>query len=354
MVTDKPHVSIIILNWNGWQDTIECLESVLKLEYSNFNVILIDNDSSDDSVMQIKNWASGKSGHSIYTNYPSIVMPLVEKPLKIVELDIDEYPAIKNIEVENKAILLVKNTINLGFAVANNQGMEIANNLFKSDFCYLLNNDTVIEKNALTNLIDVMTKDMTISVAQSTIYSYEENKIVNAGGRILFWGQTKYYKQIEKNEVRKVSSVSGCALFVRAEVISNFGKLSDRYFHGEEDFEYSMRMKKNQQVLVCSGGSRVYHKVGISVKKMMPNYERRTFLFALNRTVDLKDYYPKLVWYCWRILALTYFAYLFWIQYKVPFKRTLHLLKKIYYYSGNLDDVTKQTVEKVYSEMNFW
>jgi GT2 family glycosyltransferase len=354
MVADKPHVSIIILNWNGWQDTIECLESVLKLEYSNFNVILIDNDSSDDSVIQIKNWASGKSGHSIYTNYPSIVMPLVEKPLKIVELDIDEYPVIKYIEVENKAILSVKNTINLGFAVANNQGIEIANKLFKSDFCYLLNNDTVIEKNALTDLIDVMTKDKTISVAQSTIYSYEENKIVNAGGRILFWGQTKYYKQIEKNEVRKVSSVSGCALFVRAEVISNFGKLSDRFFHGEEDFEYSMRMKKNQQVLVCSGGSRVYHKVGTSVKKMMPNYERRTFLFALNRTVDLKDYYPKLVWYCWRIGALTYFTYLFWIQYKVPFKRTLHLIKKIYYYSDNLNDVTKPTVEKVYTEMNFW
>jgi GT2 family glycosyltransferase len=354
MVSDKPHVSIIMLNWNGWQDTIECLESVLKLDYSNFNVILIDNNSADDSIIQIKNWANGQSDYTIETNYPDMVKPPEKKPLKIVELDINENIGMRTDETLNKAIVLVKNADNLGFAAANNQGMDIANKLFKSDFYYLLNNDTVIETNALTELVDVMTNDEIISVAQSTIYSYEENKIVNAGVRILFWGQTKYYKQIEKNEVRKVSSVSGCALFVRAEVISNFGKLSDKFFHGEEDFEYSMRMKKNQQVLVCSGGSRVYHKVGTSVKKMMHNYERRTFLFALNRTVDLKDYYPKLVWYCWRILALTYFAYLFWIQYKVPFKRTLYLIKKIYYYSGNLNDVTKPTVEKVYTEMNFW
>ena len=86
MVTDKPHVSIIMLNWNGWQDTIECLESVLKLEYSNFNVILIDNDSSDDSIIQIKNWANGQSDHTIGTNYPDIVTPPIEKPLKLTSV----------------------------------------------------------------------------------------------------------------------------------------------------------------------------------------------------------------------------------------------------------------------------
>jgi len=54
MENNKPHISIIILNWNGWQDTIECLESVLKLKYDQFNVILIDNNSNDNSVAQIR------------------------------------------------------------------------------------------------------------------------------------------------------------------------------------------------------------------------------------------------------------------------------------------------------------
>jgi GT2 family glycosyltransferase len=354
MVTDKPHVSIILLNWNGWQDTIECLESVLKLNYSNFNIILIDNYSKDDSIRQIEDWANGQSNHTIKSNYPDLVAPPEEKPIKLIDIKVVDSLQIKTTEIENKAVFLVKNTENYGFAVANNQGLDIAKELFKSDYYFLLNNDTVIEKNALTNLVNIMINDVMISVVQSTIYSYEQDKIVNAGGRILFWGQTKYYKQIEENEVRKVSSVSGCALFVRARIISDFGKLSDRFFHGEEDFEFSLRMKKNRQVLVCSGGSRVYHKVGTSLKKMMHDYERRTFLFALNRAVDLRDYYPKLVWYGWRILALAYFGFLFWIRSKVSFKRTLQLLSKIFYYSGNLNDVTRPTVEKVYSEMHFW
>jgi GT2 family glycosyltransferase len=354
MVSDKPHVSIIILNWNGWKDTVECLESVLKLNYPKFNIILIDNHSTNDSMIQIQNWARGQCDTPIQSNYPDLITPIERKPVKLISTDGDNPDEIKNTDIENKAILFVRNTENFGFAVATNQGMDIAHDLFESDYYYLLNNDTVIEKNALTDLVNILSGDKSISIAQSTLYSYQQGKIVNAGGRILFWGQTRYYKNIKKNEVRKVSSVSGCALFVRAITINNFGKLSDRFFHGEEDFEFSLRMKENQQVMVCSEGSRVYHKIGMSVKKMMHDYERRTFLFALNRIVDLKDYYPKFVWYIWRLLALFYFGYLLQIQYKVPVKRTLILIGKIYHYSGRLSDVKRTTLEKVYSEMKFW
>ena len=353
MISDKPHVSIIILNWNGWKDTIECLESVLKLNYPNFNIILIDNNSTDDSIAKIQFWADGKSNSQITSNYPDLINPSERKPINIVNIDGSESNNIENTEIGNRSILFVKNTENFGFAIANNQGMDFANDIFESDYYYLLNNDTVIEKNALTDLVNIFTKDKSISVAQSTLYSYEQGKIVNAGGKILFWGQTKYYKRIKKNEVREVSSVSGCALFVRSITIKEFGQLSDKFFHGEEDFEFSLRMKEYQQIMVCSEGSRVYHKIGMSVKKMMIDYERRTFLFALNRIIDLKDYYPKIVWSVWRVLALLYFGYLLKIQYKVSMKRTLLLIGKIYNYSSRLKDVKKVTMDRVYSEMKF-
>lgn len=354
MSVDKPHVSIIILNWNGWQDTIECLESVLKSTYENFNVILIDNDSSDDSLRQIRSWANGNSNHIINTRYSGIVMPPVNKPVKLIEYVEDEFSSATEHDFENGSILLVKSRTNMGFALANNQGMSIAGEVFKSHFYFLLNNDTVIEESAITDLVNIMTNDDSIKVSQSTIYSYEENKIVNAGGKIFFWGQTRHFKSIEKDEVINISFVNGCALFVRSKVIQEYGRLSDKFFHGEEDFEFSMRMNKNRQRMVCSGESRVYHKVGISVKKLMQNYERRTFLFALNRTVDLKDYYPKLVWYCWRIGALTYFAYLFWIKYRVPLKRTFFLIMKVHEYSDKLNDVQKDTVDRIYTELKLW
>ena len=351
MINDTPHVSIIILNWNGWHDTIECLESVLKQDYENYAIILIDNHSTDDSLDRIRDWAEGKSEDQIESKYSELVMPLVDKPLKIIDIDLMNLRNTSSND-ENSKIYLLRNKENSGFAIANNIGMEIAQKVFNSDYYYLLNNDTVIGKNALTSLVNSMS-DNEIQVAQSTLYSYEEKKIVNAGGRILPWGQTKYYKHIARDEVRTVSSVSGCALLVRSLLISEFGNLTERFFHGEEDFEFSMRMRKFSQKMVCVGGSDIYHKVGTTIKKMMQKYERRTFLFALNRLINLKDYYPSLIWKGWRYLALTYFAYLFWIKNKVPFRRSMFLLKKIYYYSTRLDDVSKSTLDNVYKQMNF-
>ena len=80
-------VSIIILNWNGWKDTIECLESLYQINYSNFDVIVVDNDSHDESLEKIRNYASGniniKSEFFEY-NYSN-------KPIKILEYTRNEY-----------------------------------------------------------------------------------------------------------------------------------------------------------------------------------------------------------------------------------------------------------------------
>ncbi len=57
----KPQISIIILNWNGWKDTIECLESIYQINYPNYQVIVVDNGSEDNSIEKIKNYCSGKA-----------------------------------------------------------------------------------------------------------------------------------------------------------------------------------------------------------------------------------------------------------------------------------------------------
>ncbi len=352
MVLESPHVSIIMLNWNSWEDTIECLESVLNLDYKNFNVILIDNHSSDHSIEQIKKWANGVENISNNTKFPDLVFPLETKPLKLIELTAaNDFSKIGPI-VRNKQIVFLKNSANLGFAVANNQGMVLSEKLFRSKYYFLLNNDTVIENDALTDLVKRMEEDDTISVAQSTIFRYEDRKqIASAGGRMLFWGQTKYYKQIDSNEIKKISFISGCAFFIKSEVIRRHGYLTELFFHGEEDFEFSMRSKQKHLKIICSGGSRVYHKEGSSVKKLLHDYERTVLLFALNRTIDLKYYFPRVIWYFWRIPALLYFVHLLWLRYRVPLNRSIYLMKNVYKYSGFLTDVKKQTMEKIFREM---
>ncbi len=86
MNTINPKVSVIILNWNGWEDTIECLESLYQIDYPNYDVVLVDNDSKDDSIQRIRNYCEGriKPESKFYTYNPE------NKPVKIFEYTKEE------------------------------------------------------------------------------------------------------------------------------------------------------------------------------------------------------------------------------------------------------------------------
>ena len=125
------HCSIIIVNWNGGFDTIECLETVLKQDYNNFNIILVDNGSTDGSLDLIREWACNDET-AIETNYPNLVFPYIARPINIVEIEAE---TIKNYEEKNKkqkVIYIIKNDENLGFARANNIAIKFAQKILKS------------------------------------------------------------------------------------------------------------------------------------------------------------------------------------------------------------------------------
>ncbi|BDZ69135.1 glycosyltransferase family 2 protein [Methanobacterium ferruginis] len=111
---DSPHVSIVIINWNGWQDTIECLESLLQINYPNFNVILVDNASEDDSLEKIHEYCTGQlEVNSSFFDYTP-----ENKPIQLFEYNNDfeneEIPSItKNSSF--KHLTLIKNNKNYGF-----------------------------------------------------------------------------------------------------------------------------------------------------------------------------------------------------------------------------------------------
>jgi len=345
-----PHVTIIILNWNGWRDTIECLESVLKLDYPNYNVFLIDNHSDDDSVEQIKNWAEGKSKIDLVSKYPDLVYPEVPKPLQYTTLSINSGECDYNelINHPNKLTLFLNDT-NSGFAGANNLGIKIALAVFNNDYIFLLNNDTVISPNTLNRLIEVMDSNSYIAAAQAVVYYYTQpNKIANAGGMILPWGQTKYFKKIRPDEIKQISFVNGCALCLRRETVERFGILSEDFFHGEEDFELSMRLKRYGQKMVCIGGSAVYHKIGSTAHHLLQRQiGNKVLLFAINRLVDMKRFYSHYVWLIWRELALTYFYLLLTLRYRVPFSKAAAIISQARRLSGRLSQVNKSTVEQI-------
>lgn len=133
-----PKVSIIVLNWNRLMDTSECLETLQKVEYENKEIIVVDNGSSNGSQDYIRR------------NYHDI--------------------------------MLVENTENLGFAEGNNKGIQLALRN-GADYVFLLNNDTIVDRNVIEELIEVAETDILIGFLGPKIYYYNEpNRIWSAGG----------------------------------------------------------------------------------------------------------------------------------------------------------------------------
>jgi len=346
-----PKVSIIILNWNSWRDTIECLESVLKINYPNFNIILIDNNSTNHSVKKIINWLDGKSAEDIKTSFPHLIEPYVEKPItyslnEIISGKLHIGGNKKHVPV--KISFLLSDT-NLGFAVANNVAIKFGQDYLQSKYFYLLNNDTVVEPDVLSYLVNAMENNSDIGAAQSTIYKYSNPQIIaNAGAKIFPWAQTKYYKSIDQHTIRSVDFINGCAMFIRSSIISEYGTLSEKYFFGEEDFEYSLRLKKRKVRKVCVSDSIVYHKIGVSSLQYVNNKQNKKLLiFIMNRIIDMKVYYPIGTWRIWRIFALIYFYLIAVLKNKNTPINSLKFICRIYFLSNSINDVKIDTIKPI-------
>lgn len=252
-------VAIILLNWNGWQDTIECLESLLKLTYPDYQVIVVDNGSTDESVEKIKAWAK--------ENIPSLV--------------------------------LIETGKNLGYAGGNNVGLRyaLANNF---DFAWLLNNDTVIEPDALTHLVERMREKPRAGICGSTVAYYRDPDKVEA------WGGARYDKWVAtgkhlgigrlmsapvdvKAVERKMDYVFGAAMFVSRDFLLDIGLLSEDYFIYCEEIDWAARAR-GRYALAYAPKSIVYHKgsrsIGSGRSALSKYYEMR------NRLVVTRKHFP--------------------------------------------------------------
>lgn len=257
-----PKVFIIILNWNGWRDTIECLKSLSGLDYDNFEIIVVDNASTDDSVPKLKDY---------FKNY-----------------------------IHHYSLLTAHS--NLGFAGGNNIGIREALNR-GADYILLLNNDTVVDRKFLKELVRIGESDKKIGILGPVIYFFDEpERIWFAGGRVN-WLKTKgehlgYNKRVESysssdpalsrtskkgrgnREVmfstssnnKIVDYISGCCLLIKKEVIEQIGLMDEDYFLYYEDTDWCLRAQKSGYRCVPVPSAKIYHKISQSVAKLPSFY----------------------------------------------------------------------------------
>jgi hypothetical protein len=213
-------IGIILLNWNGKKDTLECLESLSKLTYPKFFIVVVDNHSSDDSPS------------AIAKAFPDV--------------------------------LLIQNGDNLGFAGGNNIGITVA--LEKgADFVFLLNNDTIVDPHILEALLKATEDHSDGGIFGAKILQYHHPDLLDhLGGN---WNPKKGdFSYIGGNKPstfvydKSLDYVCGCALFCRKEVIEQIGVLDPRFFLLWEESDFCFRAKKANWKSYTVDNALVWHK----------------------------------------------------------------------------------------------
>lgn len=244
----KPKVSIIILNWNGIKDTLECLKSVYGLRTTDYRLetIMVDNGSTD--VDKLKTTAQKLSKAWLQ--------------LKLIE-----------------------NNKNLGYAEGNNVGIRRA---LKdgADFVFILNNDTILDKNTIVDLLRVANKYKNAGILSPKIYfakGYEYHKdrykkddlgrVIWAAGGDIDWsnvyGSNRGVDEVDRGQhdgVCETDFATGAAMFIRREVLEKLGGFDSDYFMYIEDADLCVRAKKLGWKVFYAPPAHLSHKVSRSSK----------------------------------------------------------------------------------------
>lgn len=280
---DHPKVYVLLLNWRGWQDTIECLESVFRQDHSRYRVVVCDNDSGNESLERIAEWARGERAAPVpeTERLRELCSPAVPKPIPYVELD---RVAAERGEGGDAPLVLVQTGGNLGYAGGNNVGLRYAQARGDAAYVWLLNNDTVIDPRALAAMVEVAEEDPRAGMVGSRLMYYGDPGRIQAiaGGTVVPWSGLTRHLGAEQtdperwSEVVEPDYVTGASMLVRGALLDDVGLLDERYFLYSEEVDWCLRAREAGWRLLYAPGSTVWHKGGQSVQYSSPLHDYHT------------------------------------------------------------------------------
>jgi GT2 family glycosyltransferase len=248
--TGYPGVSIILVNYNGLEDTIECVKSIQNSTYKNFDIIIVDNGSQNTNKVLNNSYLKSKS-------------------------------------------IVVSTGNNLGFSGGNNYGIKYAITHTNNDLILLLNNDTVVDKEFLNIMVHTYVKeDKPLLLTSKIMYYFNKNIIWYAGGKINEWKGTAYHEHNMEQDhavnsnISKTDFITGCVLMFDRKTFELIGPLSMKYFLYCEDTDYSFRAKNKNVLMLFQPNAIVYHKVSASTNKIS---DKKAYYLYRNRLICIRE-----------------------------------------------------------------
>lgn len=286
--------AVVIVNWNGAADTAACLASIVA-GGNRARLIVIDNGSADDSLARLD------AALRMFCEAPCCLAP-------------GSLPAAD----EPARALLVSAGENLGFAAGCNYGLRVTAAL-GCDAVVFLNNDTIVEGDALDRLVARLYDDPVCFVSLPMLTVYGTDRIWNCGGEAYAIGLRRYHLAgrprvdgASRGEIR-CSFFTGCCFAVRTAAFVARGGFSERFFFGEEDFELALWMKAHGLVAACLTSAVVQHKVSVAVNAAAGSRaQAKVFVYYLNRFIHMRLRLGLWRWRLWTAAYLPYVVLLLW------------------------------------------
>lgn len=319
----EPKVYIVLVNFNGHNNTIETIESLAKQSYQNFQIVVVDNNTPA-SLQIIKDWADGKSTpeFSPPDEIKKFTYPRCQKPIPYIEYEIAQAESGGDLEVERQSaignpqsairfpLVLIQARSDIGFAGGNNVGSRYALAKGDADYVWLLNNDTTLDYDALKFLVgkdsEYKSKNEKVGIIGSKLRWYRWPEKINAiGGKFNKWTTWSYHlglKEVDKGQYDRddvqFDYVYGASLFIRKEFLEEVGLMNDVYYAYFEEMDWEVRGVRKGWKHGYTWKSVIYHKQGVTTGKEIKSKRRPLFFMCCKYRgwmLFYQLYYPYLI-----------------------------------------------------------
>lgn len=265
-------VCIIVLNYKNWRDTLECMESVLRSNYLDYRLVVIDNASPNESWERLDAWRLGKL-EAVPANLGmrSYSEPHIAKPIDammLTESDAETYCG-------DCRIVIVKANKNGGFAAGNNIGIRMALRDPDATHIWLLNNDVVVQQDALTALMTAGCQQNSKNgiIGAKMRYYYRQSILQGVCGRYCPWTGISGHLgdgmtddgDLDNHVMTSLNYPIGASMFVSLDFIRDVGMLREDYFLYFEELDWCLRGWRSGWRMAFCPEAVVFHKEGGSI-----------------------------------------------------------------------------------------
>ena len=340
---EKKLIGIVVLFWNDFEKTIECIKSIYSLRNLNYTLVLVDNNSEKNYSIKIYEW-------------------LKDNQIEVVNVNKKKYE--ENKFGSSKICFYIKNEFNYGCGLGHNSGYQfcIDNNL---KYIARIDNDMIVPENTIKNLVNRLENNNSIDgISPKIMFVKKPNFIWWRGSKI--GNNLKFQKNCATYSANghlddkkfegliKTDAISGCASIMKTERLKEIGLSDPDFFYGEEDIELSYRLAGSKESLWADLNEKIYHHVSGTVGKNWAKNVYYNYKYRLVLIKKIGNVYDKFFGYSFAVLKLFLSLLLIFDKHHSSrflqrYYAIIHFFQKKY---GSYDRINYTKIDNFFSHIN--